>query len=209
MKSLHTKRVNALARRAFSLVELLVALAISVALLTATLVALDASYTAYQRTTREASTHTISRLTMERIMTLIRTGEQFGPLPINPNDSIVTSNFIEVITTDDEGNEYGLVVDWDADDEALYIRIFNPETGDITASYILLEGVIATVDPDSGDVIPPFTLQYELGYTLHRATINLSVIPDDNQSVQIEGTESNVIRMVATAMPRRTAYKPH
>ena len=42
------------ARRGFNLIELLVALTITSTLLTATMVALDASFTAYQRTTEVA-----------------------------------------------------------------------------------------------------------------------------------------------------------
>ncbi len=84
-------------RRGFNLVELLIALAITAALLAATMVALDASFTAYQSTTEWASTHTIGRLTMHRMQALIRTGVTFGPVPINPNDSLVQENYIEII----------------------------------------------------------------------------------------------------------------
>ncbi len=200
------RRMNTRARRAFNMIELLIALAISAVLLTATLVALNASYTAYQRTTREASTHTVSRLAMDRILTLIRTGDYFGPLPANPNDSLLTSNLIEVVTVDDDGTETGLIIEWDEDEAALYIRTFNPATGEVDGNYLLLEGVIANVDPETESAIPPFTLEYELGYRLNRATIDLTVIPDDNQSVEIEGSEARPIRLVATAMPRRSAY---
>ena len=51
-------------RRGFNLVELLIALAISATLLTATMLALAASFMAYQSTTEVASTHTLSRPTL-------------------------------------------------------------------------------------------------------------------------------------------------
>jgi hypothetical protein len=54
---------------------MLIAMAITSALLSATMVALDASFMAYQSTTEVASTHTVSRLAMLRMMTLIRTGQ--------------------------------------------------------------------------------------------------------------------------------------
>lgn len=208
MMTTHTARRRPRIRRGFNLIELLIALAISAALLTATMVALHASYIAYQRTTREASTHTVSRMVMERILTLIRTGSLFGPAPLNPNDSIVTSDELYVVTIDDDGNERGYTIAWDSDTQALYIRLFNVDDGpdSPSASYLLLEGVVGTVDPDTGQFLPPFTLEYELGYILHRATVDLTVIPDDNQSVEIEGAEARTIRMVATAMPRRSAY---
>ena len=81
-------RRRLIARRGFNLVELLIALAISAALLTATMVALNASFTAYQMTTEVASTHTIGRLTIERMQALIRTGTDFGPFPVNPRHTI-------------------------------------------------------------------------------------------------------------------------
>lgn len=194
------------ARRGFNLVELLIALAITAVLLTATLVALNASYIAYQQTTRAASTHTISRLTMDRMLTLIRTGEEFGPLPNNPNFPIVHSDLIEIVTMpDNNGLQQGIILEWVEQDEALWVRLFEPETGHITESHVLLEGVVAQYD-GQGNRIKPFTLEFEFGRHLHRATIDLSVIPDDNLSLEIEGTEEHMIRLVATAMPRLAAY---
>ena len=48
------------ARRGFNLLEMLIALALTAALMAATMVALDASFMAYQTTTELASTHTAS-----------------------------------------------------------------------------------------------------------------------------------------------------
>ena len=80
------------ARRGFSLVEMLIALAITAALLTSTFVALDVSFRAYQKTTEVASTHIIARLMMHRMLTLIRTGQEFGPYPINMStDRVIES----------------------------------------------------------------------------------------------------------------------
>ncbi|HZW10885.1 MAG TPA: prepilin-type N-terminal cleavage/methylation domain-containing protein [Phycisphaerales bacterium] len=62
------------AARAFSVVELLVALTISSLLLTATLVALDASFKSYKVTTESASSHVVARMVMHRMTTMIRTG---------------------------------------------------------------------------------------------------------------------------------------
>ncbi len=107
-------------RRGFNLVELLMALTISATLLTATMVALDASFMAYQNTTEVASTHTISRLAMHRILTLIRTGTEFRPLPVSPLFPIQESEFIDFRLPDG-----GVIsVEWDDVDEALYIRVW-------------------------------------------------------------------------------------
>ena len=89
-------------RRGFNLVELLIALAIVSALLTATMVALNASFMAYQATTEVASTHTIGRLTMHRMLALIRTGDDFGPFPTSPLQTTVTSDYIEFMTPNND-----------------------------------------------------------------------------------------------------------
>src|SRR5262245_43037990 len=83
--------------RGFSLIEMLIALAICAALLTCTMVALNASFTAYQATTEVASTHTIGRLVMHRMLALIRTGQEFGPYPTNPLITTLASDEIEFI----------------------------------------------------------------------------------------------------------------
>ena len=89
-----------LARRGFNLVEMLIALAITAALLAATMVALDASFMAYQSTTEVASTHTIGRLTMHRILALVRTGIEFTPVPDDPRNSVCESDYLDIRTPD-------------------------------------------------------------------------------------------------------------
>ena len=190
------KRVRRICRRGFNLVELLIALAISSALLTATMLALDASFTAYQMTTEQASTHTVGRLIIHRILTLIRSGTEFGPFPVDPLDTVVESNFIQFVTPD--GGV--MTVEWVPIDEALYIDIDGDQN-------VLLEGVIAQVDPDTGDDVAPFTLEYEKGRTLYRATVDLTIVPDDNMDLEIEGENTEVIRLIGSAMPRNFTYR--
>ena len=190
-------------RRGFNLVEMLIALAITATLLSATMVALDASFMAYQTTTEVASTHTISRLAMLRMMTLIRTGQDFGPNPANPQDSIVASTEIEFLTP---SGQY-VRIEWaeDPDGEhpvgnALYVVV------DDGTPQILLEGVIPAFD-EFAQQIMPFTLEYELGRKLYRATVDITIVPDDNMSVELDGNNQQEIRLVATAMPRIQAYQ--
>jgi len=192
------RRGRRTARRGFNLVELLMALAISAALLAATMMALAASFDAYQRTTEVASTHTISRLAIHRMLTLVRTGTDFRPLPADPRDRIVQSNFIDFELSDGTIMSF----EWDDADEALYVVV----GGAGGPRYLLIEGVVEQLDED-GDPIPPFTLEYENGFTLHRATIDLAIVPDDNLDVELDGENSEVIRLVASAMPRSVAYE--
>ena len=199
-------RCRSIVRRGFNLVEMLIALAITAALLTATMVALNASFTAYQMTTEVASTHTIGRLTIERMQALIRTGIDFGPFPVNPRESIVSSDYIEFRTPGTTLNPQGqiMTLDWRQDDEALYVVITDPDSG-LDDEYLLLEGVVPQYDDDD-ELIHPFTLEYELGRNLYRATIDMTIIPDDNMSLEIEGDNQQSIRLVASAMPRSAAY---
>jgi prepilin-type N-terminal cleavage/methylation domain-containing protein len=201
-------------RRGFNLVELLIALAITSALLVATLVALDASFKAYQRTTEYASTHTVARLTMNRMLTLIRTGREFGPFPLNPLDSTIKEDYIQFRTPkryDSGGTQIGGDEIVELRHDPLNERLLITVDG---TSYILLDGVVNQYDPptsdEEADRVKPFTLEYELGRKLYRATIDLTVIPDDNVSTDIDNNSANTsedqIRLVATAMPRISAY---
>ncbi len=189
-------------RRGFNLIEMLMALAISAMLLTATMVALDASFMAYQSTTEQASTHTIARLAMNRILSLIRTGQEFGPFPLDPLNTIVESDFISFVTP----NNQIMTLDWVAAEEALYVEVHEGEEPfALITRQLILEGVIAQTDAE-GDPISPFTLEYELGRTLYRATIDLAVRPDDNMDTDLSGDNDSLIRLVASAMPRTEAY---
>jgi prepilin-type N-terminal cleavage/methylation domain-containing protein len=181
-------------RRAFNLVELVIALAITSALLTSVLVALNASFMAYQSTTEVASTHTIGRLTMHRIMAMIRVGKEFGPFPTDPLAPTVWDKRMQF------RNPNGQLIEliWDSDEEALYVGVDGTE-------HLLIENVVAQFDAD-GNQIMPFTLEYEKGRHLHRATIDLMIKPDDNMSMALDGDNQDVIRLVASAMPRTAAY---
>jgi len=181
---------------------MLIALAITATLLAAVMVALHASFMAYQSTTELASTHTIARLVMHRMLALIRTGQDFGPYPSNPQDSIVLSNEIEFLTP--AGNL--VVIEW--------IETADPTHPQPNALYavinggtpqLMLEGVVQQPDGAGGRTLP-FTLEYELGRKLHRATIDLTIVPDDNMSVAIDGVNQQKIRLVASAMPRIAAF---
>ena len=189
-------------RRGFNLIEMLIALAITAALMASVMVALDASFMAYQATTEVASTHTIGRLALHRMLTLIRTGQDFGPFPINPQDSIVSSTEIEFLTTSGQLIRLEWFENPDADHpigNALYAVVNNG------TPQLMLEGVIPQYDA-GGVQIMPFTLEYELGRRLYRATIDITIVPDDNMSVTLDGDNQQELRLVASAMPRITAF---
>lgn len=195
MNRIQPARIRSRLRRGFNLVELLIALAITAALLTATIVALNASFMAYQATTEVASTHSIGRLTMHRLMSMVRIGHEFEPTPANPLTTEVTSDYIQF------RNPNGEVVQVSYDDvtEAIYVSI------DYGTEYALLEGVKPQYD-SGGQRIKPFTLIFEKGRHLHRATVDLLIEPDDNMHMSLDGNSQDQLRLVASSMPRTAAY---
>src|SRR5205814_3428652 len=89
-------------RRAFSMIEMLIAFTISALLLTACLVALDSSFKSYEATTESASTHVVSRLVMHRLMAMIRQGEEFGPYPLGiVIPTRIESDYLEFVSFQD------------------------------------------------------------------------------------------------------------
>ena len=182
-------------RRGFNLVEVLIALAITASLLTATLVALDASFRAYQSTTEEVSTQSIGRIVMHRMLTLLRTGTEFGPYPADPRVNRIRSDYIEFRTQEDEV----VTIRWDRNNEVLTYQIEGQ------APVELLDGVVGTSD-EEGNLLEPFTLEFEQGRRLYRASIDLSVEPNDVIDLEIEGDQARRIRLVGSAMPRLEAF---
>lgn len=202
MKRTTTQR----ARAGFSLVEMLVALTISATLLAATFSALDASFKSYKRTTESASTHVVTRIVMHRVMTMIRTGEagSFGPFPDNPIElPEITTNSIEFTVNGRNEGEQQIVrlerrdVEEGSEDGPyeLWLVLTTLEDGVATGeeSRPLLVGVVDAV----------FTLEYDVGPTLMRATVDLTVLPNDLQDAAIGANlDTPSIRMVASASPR-------
>lgn len=179
-------------RRAFSMIELLIALSISSMLLTATMVALDASFKGYQATTESASTHVVARIMMHRLLAMIRTGTDFGPYPTNPLlDPDITSDYIQMVT------ENGQVIEvrYFADQQQIAV-VLNPGEADEEIQP-MLGGVSACT----------FDLTYDVGPRLLKASIDITIEPNDDVSLSLEGDE-NVppIRLVASVSPRRLDY---
>ena len=182
-------------RRGFNLIEVLIALAITATLLTATLAALDASFRAYQATTEEVSTQSIGRIVMHRMLTLIRTGTDFGPFPEDPRVTTIQSDFIQFRTQ----NEEVVTISWDRNRKQLLYELEGQ------AAVELLDGVVGTIDAQ-GVLQSPFTLSYENGRQLYRATIDLTVEPNEVIQLDIEGDRARTIRLVGSAMPRLEAF---
>ena len=200
MKTLAPRR-----RRGFSLVEVLIALAITGTLLTASLAALDASFKSYKLTTEGASTNVVTRLVMQRLMAMIRTGTEFGPYPADVLDATqnpVHSTSIEFVEFDDGSTKR--VVSLELRDPS------TPRSGPHELWYLrttLVNGTVTEREERpllSGVVTLNFTLRYDVGPRLSRATVDLTVQPNDFQDASMGGVlAAPPIRLVSSVTPRR------
>lgn len=199
LRTTHAAAARRLRRRGFNLIELLVALGISAALLTATMVSLNACFLAYQTTTEEAATHTISRLVMHRVLAMVRTGNDFGPLPDDALDELVESDYFEF--SDHQGQL--IRITFDATNHQLLFRV-----GADGQDRVLLAGVQRTVSGEGENAVdlPAFVLEYEKGTHLRRFSMDLTVMPDSTQSTKADLGVMRPIRLVASSMPRSETW---
>lgn len=203
----HRPRVTTAARPAFSIAELLVALMISSLLLTATLSALDASFKSYKATTESASSHVVARMVMHRLTTMIRTGTDFGPFPLNPiSDPVLIPDppEIEFVTATDPDSGEDTVVRIERRDappgsqapyELWYVQtqVLDGEPVGEPEEYPLLTDVQNV----------RFTLRYDVGPRLRYATVDLTIHPDDLDDAAIAADlPSASMRLVTTIATR-------
>ena len=197
-------------RRGFSLVEMLVSLTITATLLTAALTALDAGFKGYKFTTDGASTHVVSRITMHRIMAMIRTGTDFAPYPVDPLDAAqnpVVSDFIEfhgALPTDPAVVQRIIRIEKRAaaqqSDPPLYELWYVQDDFDDADQAITHEA--RPLLTNLQDV--RFTLKYDVGQRLEHATVDMTVRPNDGGGAAIYSKlEFPTIRFVSTVSPRR------
>ena len=199
MRTMKTSR----GRRGFSLIEVLIAMTITATLLTATMGALDASFKGYKATSESASTQVVARIVMQRLTAMIRTGEEFGPYPINP---IITpniqSNFIEFVSYRDPVNDIVRITRLERrdapDGEGLYELWYVVTTNVAGVFDARAEAPLLT---DLQDLT--FDMEYEVGPKLRRVTIDLIINPNDLQDAAIATKlDTPTIRLVTSAAPR-------
>ncbi|PHQ80389.1 MAG: hypothetical protein COB69_06105 [Phycisphaera sp.] len=206
------KRTRTPQRRGFSMLELLLSLAIVSMVLTSAMVALDAAFKGYRATTDTASTHVVSRIVMHRLVAMIRTGKEFGPFPSDVLDlaqNPMESDFIEFVSFEDTDNDIRQITriefreaDVDAGEEygAVWFMLFTFEDG-------ILDGAPAEARMIPNVEAASFTLEYGVGPRLERATVDLLIRPnDDLDPIGVEGRNENntePIRLVGSATPRR------
>ncbi len=193
--------------RGFSLIEMLIALTITGTLLAATLSALHASFRAYKFTTDSASNHIVSRIVMHRVLTMVRTGDEFGPFPADVYDSAqnpVTSDYIEFVSFLDDVTATRKITRIEKRDA------LSSEQGPHTLYYVLKTFVNGTLTDTQqtpllqGVKDAKFVLEFDIGPRLKRATVDFTVEPAStvNTDLQTE-LSAPTIRMVSSVVPRR------
>lgn len=176
------------------MIEVLISISIVSVLMTSVMFSLQASFHAYQETTESASRDTIARLTMNALLSMVRTGSEFGPVPYNVITSpIVESDYIEFITA---RGDY-VRVEYVEDDTTLYV-VIDPD-GEAQRE-VLASGVLPVYDEETR--LPPFTLHYVVGPRLYRVTIDLMFGEDSAVDLSQEGSMTDPIRLVSSVMPR-------
>jgi prepilin-type N-terminal cleavage/methylation domain-containing protein len=193
--------------RGFSLIEMLIALTITGTLLAATLSALHASFRAYKFTTDSASNHIVSRIVMHRVLTMVRTGDEFGPYPADVYDSAqnpVTSDYVEFVSFVDDVTATRKITRIEKRDA------LSSEQGPHTLYYVLKTFVNGTLTDTQqtpllqGVKDAKFVLEYDIGPRLKRATVDFTVEPASTANTDLQ-TELSAptIRMVSSVVPRR------
>jgi len=183
-----------------SLVEMLISLAITAMLLTATMVAIDASFRAYAAAAEDASTQTTTRLVVHKLLTLMRTSTAHGPLladssttpPVTISGRTITSHYMDLL--DPNGDLIRL--EYRADEDMIYVTV-TPFGASVSTAQPLLGGVtdcqfILTRRLDDDGV-----------WVLERGSIDFTVVSDSDSSLALEGDEAPPMRVVASTMPRK------
>lgn len=178
-------------RKGFTVIELLIGMAIAAVLLTGLFASIQTSVHAYERSSAEGVNRLTSRLLVERIALLVRTGASFGPLPSSATINELESDTLEITTQ----NGQQVTIIWNSIDETLEMDV------DGVCSTVL-GGVTQDVD---GVSISPFLLQFAYGTSLQRVTINLAVVPDPRHATAMDGA-GETLRLTASVMPRAQLY---
>ncbi len=208
MKNRKSKIENRNSRRCrgLSLIELLISLMITAMLLTATMVAIDASFQAYAAAAESASTQTTTRLVTHRLLSMIRTSTAHGPLVEEPayeegginypavtlNDQTITSHYLELI--DSRGDL--IRIEYREPLQQLWVTR-TPFGGATQAAQPLLGGV------SSATFYAKRRVDIDGVLVLERASIDMAIVADDDNSLELEANSQSDIRVVASTMPRR------
>lgn len=213
------------ARPGLSVVELLIALAISAMLLTATMVATDACFKAYADASEQFSTLAASRMVTNRLLAMVRTSTAHGPLVPQAATQVTLTD------PDDSSKHYTATigaVTLDADNVTLhspYIEMLDPTLTDFKIAYLTYVDSAGTTrhelwlfrTPNGGTTTaqPLLTDVSNCAFTcvrtrtprnvwyLLRATMDLSVQPGQDNTLAMENGTVEPVRFFASTKPRK------
>ncbi len=194
--------------RGLSLVEMLVALAISSMLLTATAVAVDISFKSYAIAAESASTQTATRMVVNRLLTMIRTSTAHGPISTvdvvagetvtSAGGRLLESSYLELIPPNaPAGRLYRLTYDAPAQ-RLMLAEIDFSGASEVVLSY---QPVIGGVSRCKFQMLPRRDNNDDI--VLERASIDLIVEADDDATMDLEMGNIPPVRVIASTKPRR------
>jgi len=223
MHNRKSKIENRKSQKGLSLIELLISLVITAMLLTATMVAIDASFAAYAAAAESASTQTTTRLVTHRLLSMIRTSTAHGPLEATPSptaDWITAQDALDAALQAAHGIDAPAKSITEDGDMILsnYIELYDSRNRYIVIEYIssLNEIWVIAVDVDGNATAQPLLggvsdatffakrrLDADGVLVLERASLDMTILADDDNSLELEAGSQSEIRVVASTMPRR------
>jgi len=206
LKTNRELRAGTRSMRGVSMVELLLALAISAMLLTATVLAVDASFQSYAVAAESASTQTQTRMVAHRVMMLIRNSTAHEPMTLAQatsfDSSATVSNGViqtnHIVLLDPDGRL--LRIWWDSSNEQLWMAELDIST------------LAEKVSPPPTPIIDGVTQaifyckarEDEQGVlVLERGSLDLQVEAPADSTLDIERTSTEPMRLIVSTMPRR------
>ncbi len=195
-------------RRGLGLVELLIALSIAAVLLTATAVAVDASFKAYTANQEQSILLQQARMALNRITYSIRTTAEHSPAnPALVEDFTaglkVTGSSIEMFEGKDP-NTTKVVYWWDSDKKLLITEI-TPSGGE-KKSYVLARGVEdfqISMEPMRSRESLRTGGAYDL---LRRATILITIRTTEQTAKTGESTNRHPVTLSVSVTPRQNSW---
>ena len=198
------KRAHANVRRhmrsGLALVELLIALAITATLLTATAIALDASIQAYQINCQQATVLQMERVAMNRIISTIRRSKLHAP-----ENATLGSQFAGGATVTGQAivmyDSAGVLTSFRYDATN---KVLNLVTSGVTHPLMYgVEDFQVTMEPMRSSASVKTGGSWDL---LKRATILMSVRSTGKTSMNTENIGSLTLSLSASVMPRRNSW---
>ncbi len=187
-------------RRGLGMVELMVSLAITSALLTATAVAVNASFKAYEINEEQSSLIQRSRIAMNHVLSVIRTCQAHSP-----DTTALATQFSSGLVVTDTGIDM-----YNASNSLIIFRYDSPNQRLLAITngsvYTMAEGVTAfqvKMEPmrslQSVKTGGPWDL-------LMRASVQITVKTNSKTSLSGETTGKQVVTLSGATMPRRNAW---